>query len=191
MPEKDGSEMLNGNQASDGTQQTPAAQEDGQQAQAPANFEEWLKSQPDAVQHLYNEHTTGLRNTVQATRRERDDLAKQVKEALTKAEKGSELEKSLSELSTKLELAERRASFAEEAARPEIGCVNSRLAWLVAVDSDLFTRNGQPDWAAIRAAAPELFAKRPASANGGDGTAAAPTSGPSMNAFIRAASGRS
>lgn len=153
-------------------------------------FGSWLEKQDEAVRRLYTEHTTGLQNTVKATRQERDDLAKQIKDLSSKAEKGSEMEKSLTEMSAKLEQAERRVLFAEEAVMPEIGCSNPKAAFALAVTDDLFKRDGSPDWVAIKAAAPELFGKSKVKSNAGDGTDTEPAAARDMNKFIRRASGR-
>jgi hypothetical protein len=83
----------------------PPAPENGAPANQPTNetFEAWLEKAEPTVKALYEQHTEGLRNTVRATRDERDNLAKQIKELLPKAEKGSELEKTLIDFSEKLE----------------------------------------------------------------------------------------
>ena len=155
----------------------------------PINFEEWIGTQDEATKQAYNNHITGLKNTVTATRQERDAFKKQLQELLPKAEKGSELESALTELSTKLEVTEKRAVFAEEAVKPEIGCMNPKAAWLVAVADDLFDRRGNPDWNAIKQSAPELFKKKDAQGNAGSGTRTQlPTGG--MNQAIRSMAGR-
>lgn len=160
-----------------------------QTSETPASFETWLGTQDETVKKLYTEHTAGLQNAVKATRQERDDLAKQIKDLLPKAEKGSELEKSLTEFSTKLEAAERRAAFAEEASRPETGCRNIKAAYALAVADNLFDRKGNPDWTAIKGAAPELFGSPGTSGNAGAGTNTSPPTG-GMNEYIRRAAGR-
>ena len=66
----------------------------------------------------------------------------------------------LSEMSTRAEQAEQRAAFYEEAGRPEIGCSNPKAAYLIAASEGLFTKRGDPDWPAIKAAAPELFGRK-------------------------------
>jgi hypothetical protein len=157
--------------------------------ETPVSFDAWIGAQPAEVQALYTAHTSGLQNTVKATRIERDDLAKQIRELMPKAEKGSELERSLTEIGTKLEQAERRAQFVEEAVKPEIGCRNPKAAFLLAQADNLFDRKGNPDWTAIKAAAPEIFGAPSVNANAGAGTAnKPPTTG--MNDFIRKAAGR-
>ncbi len=178
------------------TQTTPQTTEATANTQQTANetfkdFDEFLAKQPDAIRQLYQTKTIGLQNTVKATRDERDALSKQLKDLLPKAEKGSELEKSLNEALSKIEQTERRAQFVEEAVKPEIGCSNPKAAWLIAQSDDLFDRKGNPNWDAIKAAAPELFAKKPTNAHGGEGTNTTPPTGKNMNNFIRAATGRS
>lgn len=153
-------------------------------------FAAWLEKQDETVKRLYTEHTTGLQNAVRATRQERDDLAKQIKDLSSKAEKGSEMERSLSDLNTKLEQAERRAIFAEEAVMPEIGCSNPKAAYALALTDNLFKRDGSPDWAAIKSAAPELFGRNRTKSNAGNGTDTEPPAAKDMNKFIRRASGR-
>ena len=155
----------------------------------PIKFAEWLASQDEAVRSAYDEHITGLKATVKATRDERDGLAKQIKDLLPKAEKGSELEKSLTEFGAKLEAAEKRASFFEDAVKPGIDCRNPKAAYALAVTDQLFDRKGSPDWAALKVAAPELFGKVIPPAHPGDGTGAIPKN-QDMNTFIRQAAGR-
>jgi hypothetical protein len=152
-------------------------------------FETWLEKQDAAVKALYESHVTGLKNTIKATREERDQFSRELREAAAKAEKGSEAEKRLSELAEKAEAAERRATFAEEASKPEIGCANVKAAWLVAQADNLFDRKGNPDWAAIKVAAPELFRKPTVAGHAGSGTTDQPKGG-TMNGWIRSAAGR-
>ena len=158
-------------------------------SETPASWDAWIETQDENVKGLYESHITGLRSTVKATRDERDALAKQIKELAKNAEKGSELEKSLAEFTGKLEQAERRATFAEDAIRPEIGCSNPKAAWALAVADNLFDRKGAADWSTIKAAAPELFRKPSVAGNAGSGTATPPTK-TDMNAYIRRAAGR-
>lgn len=154
----------------------------------PESFETWIGEQDETVKHLYEEHITGLRNTVKATRDERDSFKKQVEGALKEAEKGSQLEKSLSDTLSKLEVAERRATFFEDAIRPEIGCRNPKVAYALAVAEDLFGRNGAPDWNTIKATAPELFGTTTTRANAGNGTEQ-PLKAQDMNLIIRQKAG--
>jgi hypothetical protein len=174
---------------------TPGTPQEGQgQAAgtaAPVKFEEWLKTQDAGIQASYEANMVPIRNAVQATRQERDALGDQVKDLLKTAAKGSEMEKTLQEFQGKLAAAERRASFLESATQPGIDCKNPKAALAIATASDLFTRQGQPDWNAIKAEAPELFGRTIAPGNAGSGTGAPPPAQGGMNAFIRKASGRS
>lgn len=170
---------------------TPPA--NGDQTQAANTQETWdqyIAKQPTDVQERYEAHIVGLRNTVKSTRDERDQMAKQLREAAGKAEKGSEAEKSLTELAGRLEAAERRAAFLEDALKPEIGCRNPRAAFALAQAEGLFDRKGFPDWNAIKATAPELFGQLQAKSNAGSGTESPPAKSGGMNDYIRKAAGR-
>lgn len=151
----------------------------------PATWEAFLEAQPQEVKALYTSHSEGLLNTVKAVRDERDTFKKQLKDLAKNAEAGSEAQKQLEAMSAQLEITERRASFLEDAVKPEIECRNPGAAWVIAKAQDLFTKNGQPDWKAIRTAAPELFGKPVANANAGAGTGQPPAAKSDMNAFIR------
>ena len=158
---------------------------------APASFDEWLTAQDETIRGLYEQHTAGLKSALQAERTQRQDLAKQLREAAKKSEGGSETQKALEETATRLEEAEARATFFEEAARPEIGCSNPRLAYLAAQDAQAIDKKGRVNWAALKEAAPELFrGKQPAPGNAGAGTQQQPPKGASMNEYIRRATGR-
>jgi hypothetical protein len=147
---------------------------------------------PEADRALYESHTTGLKNTVQATRQERDALQSQLAE-LTKvigkndAEGAKQL---LAQMSAEIETAKRRADFLEGAMRPEIGCTNPGAAFAIAQTQGLFDGRGNPNWEAIKAAVPELFRKATPPGNAGTGTGSPPATGGGMNDFIRRASGR-
>ena len=158
-------------------------------SETPASWDAWIETQDENVKGLYESHITGLRSTVKATRDERDTLKSQVKELSQKAEKGSEFEKSLAEFTSKLEQAERRATFIEESIKPEIGCRNPKAAYALAMADNLFDRKGNADWSAIKAAAPEIFGKPSVAGNAGSGTSNPPVKA-DMNAYIRHLAGR-
>jgi hypothetical protein len=154
----------------------------------------WLKEQTDDVRKLYEQHTTGLRSALQSERTQRSDLARQLRDAATKAEAGSEAQKNLAETAAKLEEAEARASFFEEATKPEIGCTNPRLAYLAARESQAIDGKGRISWEELKGAYPELFKPKASTSapagNAGAGTGAPPAASFDMNAIIRKAAGR-
>ena len=156
--------------------------------EAPASFEAILEKDPN-LKELYEQHTAGLLNTVKATREERDGLKNQVKELLTKSEKGSENEKALTETLLKLEATERRAAFVEEAVKPGIDCRNPKAAYAYAVTVDAFDKRGNPDWSLLKKEVPELFGKQTPPARGGSGTDSPPETN-DINSMIRRAAGR-
>lgn len=166
---------------------TPPAE--GQQ-QAPLTFDAWITGQPEEIKALLDGHTKGLKSALESERSQRSDLAKQVRDLAAKAEKGSEMEKTLTDLQGKLEAEQKRVAFLEDAGRPEIGCSNPKAAYLIAQADGLFDRHGQPDWAAIKAAAPELFGRRMPQVNAGAGTGSPPQPAPNMSDYIRRAAGR-
>jgi hypothetical protein len=153
------------------------------------SFDSWIATQPDNIKSLYTAHTSGLKTALESEREQRKTFAKQLREATAQVEQGSALQKALQEMTATAEQAQRRATFAEEATRPDVGCSNVRAAYLVAQADDLFTKTGDPDWKAIKAAAPELFARKTAQANAGSGTQAPPRTN-NVNDFIRRAAGR-
>ena len=166
---------------------TSNQQDDGNNTQ-PASFEAILEKDPK-IKELYEQHTAALLNTVKATREERDSLKNQVKELLTKSEKGSENEKTLTETLAKLEATERRATFVEEAVKPGIDCRNPKAAYAYAVNVDAFDKRGNPDWTLLKKEVPELFGKQTPPAHGGSGTDSPPEVN-DINSMIRRAAGR-
>jgi hypothetical protein len=177
---------------------TPNENSGQEQGETP-EFTAWLEAQPDQVKTLVGGKIQRLHDDLHTTRQrnrefseQNKQFSEQLKALLPKAEKGSELEQALGETSKRLEQAERRAAFAEEASKPEIGCSNPRAAFLVAEAEGLFTKRGDPDWAAIKASAPELFGRKTPTPPGhaGNGNQAPPTPAAGMNAYIRQAAGR-
>jgi hypothetical protein len=140
----------------------------------PANWDEFLAAQPEPVKKLYTDHHTKLLNAVKATRGDSKALEDRINELLPKAEKGSELEKSLQELTEKLKQETRRSSFLESAIKPEIGCRNPENALIIASKKDLFKKDGTPDWEEIKKAYPEGFTQP------GDPPKPAPTVSPTV-----------
>jgi len=154
-------------------------------------FDSWLDGQDDSVKELVNKRFEALTNTVKATRNERDDFRKQLKELSGKAKEGSELRTALDEMGAKLELAELKATFVEEAIKPEIQCKNVKAAWLLAQADGFFDKRGNVNWSGLKSAAPELFGPVIPSGAGGNGRQQENMpSGGDMNTWIRTAAGR-
>ena len=153
-------------------------------------WEAVLEGLPEDVRALYDEHIQGLRSALDAERGQRRDLARQLREATQGLEEGSQARDALESVTARLEAAEQRAAFFEEAARPEIGCTNPRLAYLAAQEIEAFDRRGNPNWDVLKKQFPELFRKtKTPSANAGSGADQTPKGG-DMNAFIRRSAGR-
>jgi len=168
---------------------TPTPQEQTPDV-TPETFEAFLEGQPEKIKALYTSHSEALLNTVKATREERDNFKKQIKELAKGQAEGSEAKSQLEQMAAQLEKTERRAAFLEEAMNPAVQCKNARAAFLLAEAENLFDKKGNPDWAAIKREAPELFGVPTANANAGNGTQEKPTPHQTMNDFIRSKAGK-
>lgn len=152
------------------------------------DFDGWFDKQPAHIQKGYEKRTQGLHSALQSEREQRKELAKELKKLGSEATDATEAKKALGEISTRLEVAEQRAAFYEDASKPEIGCTNIKTAFLVAQAEGLFKRTGEPDWPAIKATAPELFGSRKTPAgNAGSGNGSPPATKGGMNEWIRQA----
>lgn len=171
----------------DGQGQEAQGQEQGETP----DFAAWLEAQPEPVKKLVGGKIERLHGDLHTERQQRKTFADQIKDLAPKAEKGSEFERQLGEMTTQLEQANQRAAFMEDAGKSEIGCSNPRAAFLVAQADGLFSKRGEPDWTAIKQAAPELFRSTKAPpGNAGSGNGSPPAQPGDMNTIIRQAAGR-
>lgn len=178
-------DLIDQNPPPDNGQQTPPA------AKPPASWDEFYESLTPEVQALYDGHVQGLSNSVRATRDERDNIKNELKalgQLLGSDANGAKAK--VEALLEQVDRSERRVAFLEAAVKPEIGCRNPGLAFLLAETNGLFTGRGDPDWAAIREAAPELFGAPAPKGGAGSGTGTPPPAKTSMNDWIRRQTGR-
>lgn len=170
--------------------ETPPEAANENEPQTPLSYDAWLEQQPDEVKALLDNHTKGLKSALTSEREARSRLEKDLRDAAKKAEKGSETEQQLTRLADEAAEADRRATFYEDAHR--LGVTNLKLAYLVAVQDEMFDRQGRVNWQALKESYPELFggAHKPPAGNAGAGTQTPPKSG-GMNEFIRRSAGRS
>lgn len=181
--------MADSGAGSGGTPVGTDSEGDGGTPQPELTFDTWYGGLDSAQKGLLDSHVNGLKTALITERQDRAELSKRIKDLAAKAEKGSELETQLNEAYGKLEAAERRAQFAEDALRPEIGCSNAKAAYALAVNEGLFDSKGRTDWQTLKTLAPELFRKPgPGSADGGAGVNHGPKL--DMNSIIRRAAGR-
>ncbi len=171
----------------DDQNQTVGGQGGGGQGETPLTYEAWLEAQPDDVKKLVEDNIKTLRSALQGERQQRRDLAKQLRDATTKLEEGSEVRKELERLGGQYEAAEARAAFYEDAIKPEIGCSNPRLAYVVAQQDELIDRRGRVNWDALKTTYPELFKTKQAASPGhaGSGTGNPPPAKVDMDTLIR------
>ena len=157
----------------------------------PQTFEAWLDGQSPETKALLDEHTKGLKSALETERGSRKDLEKQVRDLAGKAGKGSEAEAELTRLADAIAESDRKTDFYEVA--HAAGVTNLKLAYLMAVQDEMFDRRGQVNFEELKRVAPELFGGKPASppGNAGAGTGSASQgTAPTMNEIIRKAAGR-
>lgn len=174
-----------------GTGQAQGDQQAATQGGTPETWQAWLEAQPEdqrtRITTLHESHTQGLRSALDNERAQRREFEKQLRDLQPKVEKGSALETQINTITAKLDSANRRAEFVEEAVKPEIGIVDLKLAWLtVNAEPDTYLdKRGRVDFALLKQNHPALFkSAAPPRANAGNG--AGQDGGTSnMNDFIR------
>lgn len=171
-------------------------QENGK-GETPKSFDEWLSAQDHATQERIEQHTAGLRGSLQSERDARKKLEKELKSLAKGAEQGSELQKKLEEMGTGLKDQNARADFYEEAHKK--GVSNLKLAYHTAKLEGLMDERGRVDFDDLKKQFPELFATAskapPPPGNAGHGTREGPpkqvlSGNAAVNAAIRHAAGR-
>lgn len=163
---------------------------DGKQNGKPLAYDDWYKAQPEEIRNMLDSNISGLKSALDNERKTRGDLEKQLRELAGKAEKGSEAEKRLMELADQMGEADRKADFYEAA--HAAGVSNLKLAYLVALQDDLFDKRGNANFDQMKKDYPELFGLKKIpdgkAGNGTDGNK--PAGHGDMNAWIRKAAGR-
>ena len=156
----------------------------------PQDFTTWLEAQDEPTQELYKEHTTGLKSALDSERETRRTLEKELREAASAAEEGTEARAQLEEAATAAETAGAQVDFLEAA--HAAGVADLRLAWLaVQEDDSLRDRSGKADFVRLKEQHPALFAdakKLPAGNAGAGASQDAPKT--DVNTNIRKAAGR-
>lgn len=170
---------------------SPSPKGEGTGVETPETFEAFLAGQDEAVKGLYDGHVAGLKSALRSERESRGEAERKVRDLAQKADKGSEAEAALLKVADELAAETRRAGFYEVA--HAAGVTNLKLAYLVAVNDDLFDKKGQVNFEELKKGYPELFGTKamakPPAGNVGAGQGNEPKQS-GMNAFIRAASGR-
>ena len=155
----------------------------------PPEYKTWFQEQPEAIRQMLEKETSGLKSALKSERESRKDLETQLRDLAGKAEKGSEAETKLTQMADQLSESDRKADFYEAA--HAAGVSNLKLAYLIAVQDEMFDRRGNVNFESMKKQYPELFGgtQKPPG-NAGAGTDNNQPSGKSMNDFIRAAAGR-
>jgi hypothetical protein len=150
-----------------------------------------MGSQPEPIKTLITEHEKGLRSALDSERVSRGELEGQLREAAKKlAAKEPEMQKVLTEMADKVAEHDRRADFYDAA--HAAGVTNLKLAYVVAVQDELFDKKGNVNFETLKGKYPELFAGKaqPPKGNAGAGTGGDGRPAVGMNEIIRRASGR-
>ena len=157
---------------------------------AAPTFDLWFATQPDEIKAVINDHEKGLKSALDSERTSRGELEGQLREAAKKLAKEPELQKSITEMADKLAETDRRADFYDAA--HAAGVTNLRLAYVVAVQDDLFDKKGNVNFEALKLKYPELFTGKapPPKGNAGAGTGSDGRATAGMNEIIRRAAGR-
>lgn len=155
----------------------------------PLVFDSWVKEQPDPVKTMLDVQTKGLKSALDSERESRKQLEKQVRDLAAKSEKDSEAQKKLTELADQMQGADRKADFYEAA--HAAGVTNLKLAYTVAVQDEMFNRQGAVNFETMKQSYPELFGTpKPPPGNAGAGAGNPGPAKSDMNTFIRRAAGR-
>lgn len=173
------------------SQEPQAPQDPGQepgQGETPQTWEDVLAGLPEPAQALFGEHIQGLRTALDSEREQRKEMSKQLQKTSQQLEKGSEVRQDLENLAAKLDEVERRAAFYEEAAAQ--GVSNPRLAYIAAMESELFDKRGQALWERLKDQFPELFRPHRAAPPANAGAGGQPAAGFDMDRAIRQAARR-
>ena len=171
-------------------QQAATTGDQAQQQTEALTFDGWYGKLEDAQKDLVDDHVSGLKSALNSEREERRRLSTQLKQLSKNAEDGSEFQKQLQETVGRLDEAEKKAKFLEDAHGQNIS--NLKLAWMAAKEEGLIGRDGTADFLKLREVAPELFERKtpvPAG-NAGTGSGQAGIAKPDMSNWIRQAAGR-
>ena len=159
-------------------------------AEETVDYEQWVSKLKPAEKAALEGHTRGLKSALDSERASRKSLEKQLRDLAKASQEGSDAQKKLVEMADKMAEADRRADFYDSA--HAAGVTNLKLAYLVAVQDELFDRRGGVDFTALRTSYPELFGqtKKVTKGNAGSGTDETTPTGGDMNAWIRQRAGR-
>jgi uncharacterized membrane protein len=153
----------------------------------PATWDEFVVTLPADVQALYNDNVAGLRSALSSERDARKDLTAQLRDAAEKATDDNALKQTVTDLTAKLEEAQKQADFAQVAV--QAGITNPGLAWIAANQADAFDRKGNVDMAVLKEQFPELFKVVTPAGNAGAGTGGNAPAPVDMNTLIRRQAG--
>jgi hypothetical protein len=160
-----------------------------QSTQSPSyeTFEAYLETVPEEIKTLYATHTSGLKSALDNERNSRKLAETSLRDLAKKAEKGSELEKTLTQQADELSKLQTQSTFYDKA--HAAGVRNLKLAFMAAREMGLVSDKGDCDFAKLKTEMPELFIVNPPPGNAGNGSAQQ-VQRTDMNNVLRGAFGR-
>jgi hypothetical protein len=158
----------------------------------------WLATLDEAergrVTRLYEAKHGGLLKALDSERNERKATERQLRDAAAKLKDDDANKAQLTQMADQLDLANRKADFFQEAAKPENGLADPEAAWIIAnaKADEFFDRRGNLNLALLKERHPSLFARPPVTppANAGNGSGVQPPAANTMNQMIRRQAGR-
>lgn len=159
----------------------------------------WLDALDETTRASVEKYATSaadkLKAALEAERKQRKELAKQVKDLASKPVDASQWEAQIKDLNAQVQEASARAAFTEGAAEQGVSAARIGKLFKIARIDELIDDEGRADWDAIKREYGEFFPapedKKPPRANAGNGRGDPPrkpeTAGARMNAAIRGA----
>lgn len=163
--------------------------------ETPLTWDGWLAQQPDDVKKLLDEHTRGLKTSLQSERGTRGALERQLNDLKKQLTGNDDAQKEVSRIQAQLAEENTRADFYE--AVGAAGATNLKRVYTLAKADGLIDERGKFKLDDVKAAYPEYFAPaKPLvpTANAGSGTqqpAPALSGNAAVNHWIRSAAGLS
>lgn len=144
-------------------QTPPPAQPDGEHGETPWTYDAWLTEQPDAVKTGLSQHfeqqTANLKSALADERDQRKTFQRQLKEAISKLEEGSETRANLETINQQLADRETRLAFYDAAISADVDPKALKLAYLAAKEGGHISDRGKIDFDALKVEYPHLFVK--------------------------------
>lgn len=161
------------------------------------DYDTWFDEQDEFTQAMIEIHIAGLNSALKAERRKNKALTNQLQQQSVRLQDAAQVSEQMEEIESKLDMANKKASFFENAVGNNIQGKYANLAWVAVSEQNLFethTTDGNVDYEAmfaeLRVKYPDLFNRSSLpTANAGNGIGESLTTPNDMNALIRSQAG--